>query len=144
MAQKTRAALTIFAIAWGTLAIILMLAEGEGLKRTLIRGTLGAGQWIVQVYGGETAIPFGTPEGPPDPARRGRSRGDQALDPRGRYGQSILWPECDTDIRLAQDEDLPRGSLPPLRGAAHDVPRERRALPEPTRPRRTAASGLPR
>src|SRR5690625_204364 len=64
MAQKTRAALTIFAIAWGTLAIILMLAEGEGLKRTLIRGTLGAGQWIVQVYGGETAIPFeGLPRG---------------------------------------------------------------------------------
>jgi putative ABC transport system permease protein len=64
MAQKTRAALTIFAIAWGTLAIMLMLAEGEGLKRTLVRGTLGAGQWIFQVYGGETAIPFeGLPKG---------------------------------------------------------------------------------
>jgi putative ABC transport system permease protein len=64
MAQKTRAALTIFAIAWGTLAIMLMLAEGEGLKRTLVRGTLGAGQWIFQVYGGETAQPFeGLPKG---------------------------------------------------------------------------------
>jgi putative ABC transport system permease protein len=64
MAQKTRAALTIFAIAWGTLAIMLMLAEGEGLKRTMVRGTLGAGQWIFQVYGGETAIPFeGLPKG---------------------------------------------------------------------------------
>jgi putative ABC transport system permease protein len=64
MAQKTRAALTIFAIAWGTLAIMLMLAGGEGLKRTLVRGTLGAGQWIFQVYGGETAVPFeGLPKG---------------------------------------------------------------------------------
>ncbi len=63
-AQKTRAALTIFAIAWGTLAIMLMLAEGEGLKRTMLRGTLGAGQWMFQVYGGETAIPFdGLPKG---------------------------------------------------------------------------------
>lgn len=62
--QKTRAALTIFAIAWGTLAIMLMLAEGEGLKRTMIRGTLGAGQWIFQIYPGETALPYeGLPKG---------------------------------------------------------------------------------
>lgn len=63
-AQKTRAALTIFAIAWGTLAIMLMLAEGEGLKRTLVRGTLGAGQWMFQVYSGETSLAFeGLPKG---------------------------------------------------------------------------------
>lgn len=63
-AQKTRAALTIFAIAWGTLAIMLMLAAGEGLKRTLIRGTLGAGQWIFQIYPGEAALPYeGLPRG---------------------------------------------------------------------------------
>jgi putative ABC transport system permease protein len=63
-AQKSRAALTIFAIAWGTLAIMLMLAEGEGLKRTLVNGTLGAGQWMFHVYGGETSVPFeGLPKG---------------------------------------------------------------------------------
>src|SRR5690554_5354647 len=65
-AQKMRAGLTIFAIAWGTLAIMLMLAEGEGLKRTLVRGTLGAGQWMFQIYGGETSLPFeGLPKGRP-------------------------------------------------------------------------------
>lgn len=64
LAQKTRAALTIFAIAWGTLAIMLMLAEGEGLKRTMLRGTLGAGQWMITVFSGETSIPFeGLPKG---------------------------------------------------------------------------------
>lgn len=63
-AQKTRAALTIFAIAWGTLAIMLMLAEGEGLKRTFVKGTLGAGQWMYFIYGGETSVPFeGLPKG---------------------------------------------------------------------------------
>ncbi len=64
--QKTRAFLTIFAIAWGTLAIVLMLAFGEGLKRGLLSGMLGAGNKVVRVYGGETELPFdGLPRGRP-------------------------------------------------------------------------------
>ena len=62
--QKTRAFLTMFAIAWGTLAVVLMLAFGEGLKRAIVQGMLGAGQRMLLVYGGETSLPFdGLPKG---------------------------------------------------------------------------------
>jgi putative ABC transport system permease protein len=57
-AQRTRAFLTFFAVAWGTLAVVLLLAFGEGLKRTIRDGLLGAGERIFMVYGGETSKPF--------------------------------------------------------------------------------------
>lgn len=64
--QKTRAFLTIFAITWGTIAIVLMLSFGEGLKDALVRGSLGAGSGAIQVWGGETGKLFdGLPRGRP-------------------------------------------------------------------------------
>jgi putative ABC transport system permease protein len=57
-AQRTRAFLTFFAVTWGTLAVVLLLAFGEGLKRTIRDGLLGAGERIFMVYGGETSKPF--------------------------------------------------------------------------------------
>jgi putative ABC transport system permease protein len=56
--QKTRAFLTMFAIAWGTVSVVLLLAFGEGLGQTMRDGLLNAGDRIFQVYGGETSIPF--------------------------------------------------------------------------------------
>src|SRR5438093_12078998 len=57
-AQRTRAFLTFFAVTWGTLVVVLLLAFGEGLKRTVRDGLLGAGERIFMVYGGETSKPF--------------------------------------------------------------------------------------
>src|SRR5256886_3373717 len=57
-AQRTRAFLTFFAVAWGTLAVVLLLAFGEGLKRTVRDGLLGAGERIFMIYGGETSKSF--------------------------------------------------------------------------------------
>ncbi|HSH46087.1 MAG TPA: ABC transporter permease [Longimicrobiales bacterium] len=63
-AQRTRALLTLFAVFWGTLTIVLLLAFGEGLKRAMIEGGLGAGSRMFMVYGGETTVPFkGMPAG---------------------------------------------------------------------------------
>jgi hypothetical protein len=63
-AQRTRALLTLFAVFWGTLTIVLLLGFGEGLKRAMVEGTLGAGQRMFMVYGGETTRPFqGLPGG---------------------------------------------------------------------------------
>ena len=53
--QKTRAFLTMFAITWGTLSVVLLLAFGEGLGRTMQSGLLNAGDRIFQIYGGETS-----------------------------------------------------------------------------------------
>jgi putative ABC transport system permease protein len=62
--QKTRAFLTIFAVGWGTLSIVLLLAFGEGLKHAVISGELGAGEQLFIIYGGTTTKPFeGLPSG---------------------------------------------------------------------------------
>ena len=56
--QKTRAFLTMFAITWGTISVVLLLAFGEGLGVTMRDGLLNAGDRIFQVYGGETSKPY--------------------------------------------------------------------------------------
>ncbi|MBA2246174.1 MAG: ABC transporter permease [Gemmatimonadetes bacterium] len=63
-AQKTRAFLTMFAVCWGTLSVVLLLAFGEGLKRALVAGTLGAGERMLVIYGGTTSQTYeGLPTG---------------------------------------------------------------------------------
>src|SRR2546422_10752942 len=57
-AQRTRAFLTFFAVTWGTLAVVLLLAFGEGLKRTVRDGLLGAGERMFMVYGGGASKAF--------------------------------------------------------------------------------------
>jgi putative ABC transport system permease protein len=62
--QKTRALLTMFAITWGTLSVVLLLSFGEGLKRAIMRGLNGAGAPMFVLYGGETSKIFeGLPKG---------------------------------------------------------------------------------
>ena len=62
--HKTRALLTMFAITWGTIAVVLLLAFGEGLRRTINRGLLNAGERIFMVWGGQTSREFeGLPRG---------------------------------------------------------------------------------
>lgn len=64
--QKTRAFLTMFAITWGTIAVVLLLAFGEGLKHTFISGLVNAGDRIFMIYGGETSLTYqGLPKGRP-------------------------------------------------------------------------------
>lgn len=62
--QRTRVGLTLFAVCWGTLSVVLLLAFGEGLKRAVVAGTLGAGERMFSIYGGETTHAFqGLPSG---------------------------------------------------------------------------------
>ena len=57
-AQRTRAILTIVAITWGTVAVVLLLAFGEGLGIQMRNGMLNAGDRIMIMYGGETGVQF--------------------------------------------------------------------------------------
>jgi len=62
--QRKRMAMTVAAIAWGTLTIVLLLSFGEGLKRNFMRGSKGLGEGIMVVWPNTTAKPFeGFPEG---------------------------------------------------------------------------------
>ena len=64
--QKKRAYLTIAAIAWGTVAILLLLAFGEGLKRQMDKNRRSTGENIAVMWPGETTKPWkGLPPGRP-------------------------------------------------------------------------------
>jgi len=53
--QRKRAVLTVAAIAWGTVAILMLLAFGEGLGRQMMRGRLGMGENLAVWWPGETS-----------------------------------------------------------------------------------------
>ncbi len=64
--QRKRAMLTVAAIAWGTVAIVLLLAFGEGLKQQMMRGRRGMGENIAVWWPGETSVVWdGLPTGRP-------------------------------------------------------------------------------
>lgn len=62
--QRKRIALTVLAIAWGTLSIVLLLSFGEGLKRAFHRGRQGMGDNIGVLFPGATTRAYmGLPSG---------------------------------------------------------------------------------
>jgi|CXWL01.1.fsa_nt_gi putative ABC transport system permease protein len=62
--QRKRMAMTVAAIAWGTLSIVLLLSFGEGMKRAFTAGSRGLGEGIVVVWPGATSIAYqGFPQG---------------------------------------------------------------------------------
>jgi len=64
--QRKRAILTVAAIAWGTVAIVMLLSFGEGLKRQMMKGRRGMGENIAVWWPGETSKVWeGLPEGRP-------------------------------------------------------------------------------
>jgi putative ABC transport system permease protein len=63
-AQRTRSFLTLIAVTWGTVSVMLLLSFGEGLGRQLTNGLMNAGNRIMIIYGGETGMVFeGLPKG---------------------------------------------------------------------------------
>ncbi len=62
--HRTRAILTLIAIMWGTISVVLLLSFGEGLTDRLTDGLINAGNRIMIVYGGETGLLYeGLPKG---------------------------------------------------------------------------------
>ncbi len=63
-AHRTRSTLTLIAITWGTIAVVLLISFGEGLGTQMLKGMMNAGNRIMIVYGGETGKVFqGLPKG---------------------------------------------------------------------------------
>ena len=56
--QKKRITLTLIALGWGTVSIMVMLAFGEGLQHQLTTNQKGLGEGICILWGGQTSIPF--------------------------------------------------------------------------------------
>ena len=57
-AQRLRTTLTILGIAWGTVAVVVLLAFAAGLETHVIKRFHGLGDRIVILFGGETTKPF--------------------------------------------------------------------------------------
>jgi putative ABC transport system permease protein len=57
-AQKLRTSLTVLGIAWGTVAVVVLLAFGVGLERQTKKRFHGLGDRIVILWGGRTTKPF--------------------------------------------------------------------------------------
>jgi putative ABC transport system permease protein len=63
-AQKLRLFLTVFGIVWGTAAVTLLLAFGEGLQKNVIKSQKGLGDAIVIAWPLRTTLPWqGLPRG---------------------------------------------------------------------------------
>ena len=63
-AQRLRTTLTVLGIAWGTIAVVVLLAFGVGLERQTIKRFHGLGDRIVILFGGRTTVSYaGFPEG---------------------------------------------------------------------------------
>lgn len=58
-AQKLRTTLTLFGIIWGTIAIIVLLAVGEGFKRQTIKNMHGMGAGVAVIFTGGTTKAYG-------------------------------------------------------------------------------------
>lgn len=64
--QRKKITLTVAAIAWGTLSIVMLLAFGEGMRLQTTSARRGLGEDIVIVWGGQTSVPYkGLPRGRP-------------------------------------------------------------------------------
>ncbi|NOZ62125.1 MAG: FtsX-like permease family protein [Calditrichaeota bacterium] len=57
-AQKLRTFLTVFGIIWGTVAIIVLLAFGNGFQKQTMKTMNGIGEAIVLVFPGQTSKPY--------------------------------------------------------------------------------------
>jgi putative ABC transport system permease protein len=96
--QKLRVFLTSVAVAWGTAAIVLLLAFGEGLRVAVTDGLLNAGERMYMIYGGETTrsvggLPVGRrirlTEDDLELIRRGVPEADLLSASYGRWGVSL-------------------------------------------------------
>lgn len=56
--QKLRTLLTTFGIVWGTAAVSLLLAFGQGFHKQIVKTSAGLGENIVIAWPGLTSIPF--------------------------------------------------------------------------------------
>lgn len=62
--QRRRATLTVVAIAWSCLSLLLLLAFGEGLKRQMYKGNVAMGENLAVIWPGQTGAPWkGLPAG---------------------------------------------------------------------------------
>jgi putative ABC transport system permease protein len=59
MRNRTRSFLTMVGIVWGLASVVILLAYGEGIGNSVLVATLGIGNGVVHVWGGQTSMQAG-------------------------------------------------------------------------------------
>src|SRR3989338_6694630 len=96
-AHRLRALLTLVAITWGTVAVVLLLSFGDGLSTQMMNGLLNAGDRIMIVYGGETGLAY---EGLPKGRRIRMVEEDVELIRTGVQGIDMISPQYRQGVTL--------------------------------------------
>jgi len=96
--HRTRAILTLVAITWGTVAVVLLLAFGEGLGNQMQAGTVNAGNRILILYGGETGMQY---EGMPKGRKIRMVEEDVAILARGIPMIAMISPQYMGNVQLS-------------------------------------------
>jgi putative ABC transport system permease protein len=55
---KSRTAMTMFGLVWGTVTIIVLLAFSVGVKRSMSKNMHGMGEGVTIIWPGQTSMPF--------------------------------------------------------------------------------------
>jgi putative ABC transport system permease protein len=96
-AHRLRATLTLVAITWGTVAVVLLLAFGEGLGTQMQLGLTNAGDRIMIVSGGETGLTY---EGLPKGRRVRLVEEDVRILEQGVHGIDMISPQYRKNVTL--------------------------------------------
>jgi len=139
--QKLRTLLTALGVAWGTVALGLLLAFGSGLRVKMLSGLLRAGNNVVYAYMGRTYKSWeGMQKGRPLhlddgdlEALRARTFNLEALSPRPSLPLKARWGEKTMDVDAAgvYPDYFTILRLPPLPGGRNltaEDERERRKV----------------
>jgi putative ABC transport system permease protein len=101
--HRMRAFLTIVAITWGTVAVVLLLAFGEGLGNRMQSGLLNAGNRIMILYGGETGMQY---EGMPKGRKIRMVEEDADMLRRAIPGIAMISPQYRANVSLAYGKTM--------------------------------------
>ncbi|MGA2625227.1 MAG: ABC transporter permease [Bacteroidota bacterium] len=95
--QRTRAILTIIAMTWGTVAVVLLLSFGQGLGHQMEVGLINAGNQILILYGGETGKQY---EGMPKGRKIRMVEEDAAMLQQAIPAIAMISPQYRSDVQL--------------------------------------------
>jgi len=122
--QRTRTVLTVMGIAWGTVAVVVLLAFGVGLERQMRRNARGIGDGVAIVFPGTTTKVWrGFPQG--RPVRFVES--DVDLVRREARELAVVVPEYG---RWGQVRQADNGANPYITGVTPEYEELRNVIPE--------------
>jgi putative ABC transport system permease protein len=90
--QRRKMRLTLLALAWGTLSVVVLLAFGAGLEAQMRKSMHGLGEGIIIMGGGQTSKPY---QGLGKGRRIGLAEEDIDLIKRGVSGIALISPESE-------------------------------------------------